>query len=270
MNNAELDHALSAPNPPRDYGTIPTGSVGLDVILGGGWPVQGVSEIYGPPTSGRSTLLYYAIANAQKRGLGPVGLIDRGCQFNQVYAEEIGVDLSEMILARFTELVEPLTDICPVIVIDDLAPDDLPYGLFAPGTTVVYTLQTRKDLSSGRTVTAGHHLAPCTRVELEAKDQAHGNLLTKRKAVQAFVRKGRAAPLDGHAEFEISCVGIDQALEVLLMAVSRGLVDKRSAWYYLGGKTMARSPGVFAATAWLYDNPYTLMYLEDRLRSERS
>ena len=275
MNNAELNFALGY-TPPQTYGTIPTGSVGLDVLLGGGWPVQGVSEIYGHPTSGRSTLLYYAIASAQLRGLDPVGLIDRAKQFNLEYAEEIGVDLSSLILAASSELVSSLVDVCPLIVIDDLAPTDLPYGLYAPGSTVIYTLQTRKDLDSGRNVTSGHHLAPCTRVKLRASFQGHGNLHTQRQSVIAEVIKSRQLPGPTHrgeiggCHFEISSAGIDQEQEILLTASAHCLVERRGNWYYLDGKPMGDHPGWVSASAWLRDNPYERMYLEDRLRSERS
>jgi hypothetical protein len=275
MNSAELDKALT-PSPPHDYGTIPTGSVGLDVLLGGGWPVQGVSEIYGHPTSGRSTLLYYAIAAAQKRGLDPVGLIDGAKQFNLEYAEDIGVDLSSLILAASTELVSSLADICPLLVIDELASTDLPYGLYAPQATVIYTLQMRTDLNSGRNIVSGHHLAPCTRVKLRASFEGHGNLHTQRTSVIAEVVKSRQIPQPanrgeiGGCHFEISAAGIDQEQEILLMSSARNLVERRGNWYYLDGKPMGGHPGWVSASAWLRDNPYERMYLEDRLRSERS
>ncbi len=75
--------------------TIPTGSLGLDIALGiGGLPRGRVIEIYGPESSGKTTLALQTIAEAQKKG-GICGFIDAEHALDPVYARKLGVDLDE-------------------------------------------------------------------------------------------------------------------------------------------------------------------------------
>ena len=79
---------------------IPTGSLGMDVALGvGGYPRGRVVEIFGPESSGKTTLTLHAIAEAQKNG-GIAAFIDAEHAFDRYYAENLGVDSSDL-LARF-------------------------------------------------------------------------------------------------------------------------------------------------------------------------
>ena len=73
---------------------IPTGSIGLDVALGvGGYPRGRIIEIYGPESSGKTTLAIHAIAEAQKAG-GIAAFIDAEHAFDRFYAEKLGVDVA--------------------------------------------------------------------------------------------------------------------------------------------------------------------------------
>jgi recombination protein RecA len=67
-----------------------SGSIGLDIALGGGWPKGRIIEIYGPESSGKSTLALHAIAECQKEG-GLAAYIDAEHAFDPIYAENIGV-----------------------------------------------------------------------------------------------------------------------------------------------------------------------------------
>lgn len=79
---------------------IPTGSLGLDVALGvGGYPRGRVVEIYGPESSGKTTLTLHAIAEAQKRG-GIAAFIDAEHAFDRYYAESLGVDIENLIISQ--------------------------------------------------------------------------------------------------------------------------------------------------------------------------
>ena len=79
---------------------IPTGSLGLDVALGiGGLPRGRVVEIYGPESSGKTTLTLHAIAEAQKMG-GTAGFIDAEHALDPVYAKKLGVDIDELIVSQ--------------------------------------------------------------------------------------------------------------------------------------------------------------------------
>jgi recombination protein RecA len=83
-----------------DVETIPTGSLGLDVALGvGGYPRGRVIEIYGPESSGKTTLTLHAIAEAQKAG-GIAAFIDAEHAFDRFYAEKLNVDIENLIISQ--------------------------------------------------------------------------------------------------------------------------------------------------------------------------
>lgn len=79
---------------------IPTGSLGLDIALGiGGLPKGRVVEIYGPESSGKTTLAIQAIANCQKAG-GIAAFIDAEHAFDKTYAEKLGVDVNNLLISQ--------------------------------------------------------------------------------------------------------------------------------------------------------------------------
>jgi len=79
---------------------IPTGSIGLDVALGvGGYPRGRIIEIYGPESSGKTTLAIHAIAEAQKAG-GVAAFIDAEHAFDRFYAEKLGVDVNNLYISQ--------------------------------------------------------------------------------------------------------------------------------------------------------------------------
>ncbi len=83
-----------------DVESIPTGSLGLDIALGvGGYPRGRVVEIYGPESSGKTTLTLHAIAEAQKAG-GIAAFIDAEHAFDRFYAEKLGVDIDNLIISQ--------------------------------------------------------------------------------------------------------------------------------------------------------------------------
>ena len=84
----------------EDVASIPTGSLGLDLALGiGGYPKGRVVEIYGPESSGKTTLAIHAMAEAQKAG-GIAAFIDAEHAFDRFYAENLGVNIDELIIAQ--------------------------------------------------------------------------------------------------------------------------------------------------------------------------
>jgi recombination protein RecA len=79
---------------------IPSGSLGLDLALGvGGYPRGRVIEIYGPESSGKTTLALHAMAEAQKAG-GIAAFIDAEHAFDRFYAEKLGVDIDNLIISQ--------------------------------------------------------------------------------------------------------------------------------------------------------------------------
>ena len=79
---------------------IPTGSIGLNVALGvGGYPRGRIIEIYGPESSGKTTLAIHAIAEAQKAG-GIAAFIDAEHAFDRFYAAKLGVDVDNLLISQ--------------------------------------------------------------------------------------------------------------------------------------------------------------------------
>jgi recombination protein RecA len=80
--------------------TIPTGSLGLDIALGvGGLPRGRVVEIYGPESSGKTTLTLHVIAEAQKRG-GVCAFVDAEHALDPIYARKLGVNLEDLLISQ--------------------------------------------------------------------------------------------------------------------------------------------------------------------------
>src|SRR5215510_159692 len=112
-----------------EIGTIPTGSVGLDIALGvGGLPRGRVIEIYGPESSGKTTLTLHAIAEAQRAG-GVCAFIDAEHALDVGYARKLGVELEDLLVSQpdcgeqALEIVDTLvrTGAIDLIVVDSVA-----------------------------------------------------------------------------------------------------------------------------------------------------
>ena len=109
--------------------TVSTGSLGLDIALGvGGLPRGRVIEIYGPESSGKTTLALHAIAEAQKTG-GTAAFVDAEHALDPVYARKLGVDIDELIVSQpdtgeqALEIVDTLvrSNAIDVLVVDSVA-----------------------------------------------------------------------------------------------------------------------------------------------------
>ena len=108
---------------------IPTGSFGLDLALGvGGFPRGRIIEIYGPESSGKTTIALHTIAEAQKKG-GICAFIDAEHAFDKFYAEKLGIDTSNLLISQpddgeqALEIVDNLvrSGAIDVMVIDSVA-----------------------------------------------------------------------------------------------------------------------------------------------------
>jgi recombination protein RecA len=115
--------------PVDDVAAISSGSIALDVALGiGGYPKGRVIEIYGPESSGKTTLAIHAIAEAQKAG-GIAAIVDAEHAFDPYYAKNLGVDIDELLISQpdsgeqALEIVDNLvrSGAVDIIVIDSVA-----------------------------------------------------------------------------------------------------------------------------------------------------
>ncbi len=134
MDKLEKDYGKGAvmrmsDRPVEDIAVIPSGSIGLDIALGvGGYPRGRIIEIYGPESSGKTTLAIPAIAEAQKQG-GIAAFIDAEHAFDSTYAQALGVDIDNMVISQpdngeqALEIAEQLirSGAIDIVVIDSVA-----------------------------------------------------------------------------------------------------------------------------------------------------
>ncbi len=115
--------------PAENIAAIPSGSLGLDIALGvGGYPKGRVIEIYGPESSGKTTLAIHAVAEAQKAG-GIAAIVDAEHAFDPYYAQKLGVNIAELLISQpdngeqALEIVDNLvrSGAIDIIVIDSVA-----------------------------------------------------------------------------------------------------------------------------------------------------
>lgn len=108
--------------------TTPTGALTLDLALGGGYPKGRVVEIYGPESSGKTTLTLHAIAEVQRRG-GVAAFVDAEHALDPVYAAALGVDIANLLVSQpdtgemALEIVDQLVRSAAVdiVVVDSVA-----------------------------------------------------------------------------------------------------------------------------------------------------
>lgn len=111
-----------------DIETIPTGSISLDLALGGGIPKGRIIEIYGPESSGKTTLSLHAVAEVQRSG-GTAAYVDAEHALDPSYAKRIGVDTDNLLLSQpdsgeqALEVVETLvrSNAVDIIIVDSVA-----------------------------------------------------------------------------------------------------------------------------------------------------
>jgi len=108
--------------------TIPSGTLSLDIALGGGYPKGRIIEIYGPESSGKTTLALHAVAEVQKMG-GTAAFVDAEHALDPVYAKKLGVDTANLLVSQpdngeqALEIVETLvrSNAVDIIVLDSVA-----------------------------------------------------------------------------------------------------------------------------------------------------
>ena len=285
---------------------IPTGSIALNVALGvGGYPRGRIIEIYGPESSGKTTLAIHAIAEAQKAG-GIAAFIDAEHAFDRFYAAKLGVDVDNLWISQpdngeqALEIAEQLirSSAIDIIVIDSVAAltpkaeiegdmGDNKVGLQArlmsqalrkltgtvskTRTTCIFINQLREKIGvmfgNPETTTGGNALKfyASVRIDIRGSQPIKDGEEVLGKLTKVKVVKNKIAAPFKQAEFQIL---YGEGINFYGELVDLGVKEKliEKAGAWYSYKGEKIGQGKANATAWLKDNPETAKEIEKKVR----
>ncbi|MDR1455930.1 MAG: recombinase RecA [Tannerella sp.] len=286
----------------EDINVIPTGSIGLNAALGvGGYPRGRVIEIYGPESSGKTTLAIHAIAEAQKAG-GIAAFIDAEHAFDRFYAEKLGVDVKNLWISQpdngeqALEITEHLirSSAVDIVVIDSVAAltpkaelegdmGDSKMGLQArlmsqalrkltaaiskTNTTSIFINQLRDKIGvvfgSPETTTGGNALKfyASVRLDIRSIGKLKDGEEVKGNQVRVKVVKNKVAPPFRRAEFDLMFGGGISRSGEIVDLGTELNIVKKSGSWYSYGDTKL-GQGRDAAKQCISDNPELAEELE--------
>jgi recombination protein RecA len=289
---------------PAKVEVIPTGSISLDLALGvGGVPRGRVVEIYGPESSGKTTLALHILAQAQKSG-GVGAFVDAEHALDPDYARKIGVNMEELLISQpdsgeqAFQIIETLirSGEVDVIVVDSvaaLAPQaevageigDLQIGLQArlmsaalrklsaliskTRTTLIFLNQTRMKIGTyGNPETTPGGLAlkfyASVRIALKRIAQIkHGDEIIGSR-IQAKIVKNKVAPPFKTAEFDIYYnEGISKEADLINTGLKLGVIKKVGPWFQYENTKLGQ--GMEACKKFLKENPELTKTIEKKI-----
>lgn len=270
-----------------------TGSLGLDIALGGGFPVGRISEIYGPESSGKTSVALSAIASAQREGR-QCAFIDAEHALDPRYAQQLGVNIDNLLISQpdtgeqALEITDALvrSGAVGVIVVDSVAAlvpkaelegeiGDAQMGLQArmmgqamrklageiskTKTIVIFINQLRMKIGvmfgNPETTTGGNALKfyASVRLDVRSRNIKEGDVVTGKDTTIKVV-KNKVSPPFKQASYRLMFgKGISRADEILDLGVQLKLINKVGAWYDFNGEKLGNGRG--KAAAWLEEHP---------------
>ena len=291
--------------PKWEVSVIPSGSIALDHALGiGGYPRGRVIEIYGPESSGKTTLAIHAIAQAQKSG-GIAAIIDAEHAFDRTYAKNLGVDLDTLLISQpdngeqALEIADNLirSGAIDIIVIDSVAAltpkaeiegemGDSKMGLQArlmsqalrkltaniskTNTCCIFINQLRDKIGvmfgNPETTTGGNALKfyASVRVDVRRTTQIKDGEEALGNRTRVKIVKNKMAPFK-KAEFDIVFgEGISRVGEIIDLGVEFDIIKKSGSWFSYGDGKLAQ--GREAVKQLLLDNTELCDEIEAKIR----
>jgi recombination protein RecA len=285
---------------------IPTGSISLDLALGvGGIPRGRITEIYGPESSGKTTLCYHVIASAQRAG-GFAAFVDAEHAVDPAYAAKCGVDIGSLYISQpdtgeqALEIVDSLvrSNAIDVVVVDSVAAltpraeiegemGDSHVGLQARlmshalrkltgaisnSHTTVFTNQLREKIGvmfgNPETTSGGKALKfyASVRLDIRRTDSIKLGQDVVGNRTRIRVVKNKVAPPFKTAEFDIMySEGISREGGLIDLGLEMGLVKKSGAWFTVGDIRLGQ--GRENAKEFLRQNGDVASAIEEQIRS---
>src|SRR5580692_11556426 len=270
---------LGQQGPIQPIDAIPTGSISIDYALGvGGVPRGRVIEIFGPESSGKTTLALQVIAEAQKTG-GLAAFVDAEHALDAAYAQKLGVDLDNLLVSQpdngeqALEIVEVLirSGGVDVVVVDSVAAlvpraeiegemGDAQMGLQArlmsqalrkltgvvskSKTCLIFINQLREKIGvmfgNPETTTGGRALKFYASVRIDIRRIKDGDVVVGGRT-RVKVVKNKVAPPFREAEFDVMYgEGISKTGDLLDLGVEKRIVEKSGAWFAYSGERLGQ------------------------------
>ena len=263
--------------------TVPTGSLSLDIALGlGGVPRGRVIEIYGPESSGKTTVALHMISEVQKQG-GIAGFIDAEHALDPVYAKNIGVNIDELYISQpdsgdqALEITETMvrSGAMDIIVVDSVAalvPRKLTPVISKSNCVVIFINQLREKVGvmfgNPETTTGGRALKFYASIRMDIRRietlKQSGEMVGNR--VRVKVVKNKIAPPFKEAEFDIMFgKGISKEGDILDLATNLGIVNKSGSWFAYDGDKIGQ--GRENAKQWLASHPDKMEEIDHKVRA---
>src|SRR6476659_6159983 len=252
---------------------IPTGSLLLDIALGiGGFPKGRVVEIYGPESSGKTTLTLQAIAQCQKAG-GTAAFVDAEHALDPGYAAKLGVNVDDLLVSQ-PDTGEQALEICDMlvrsnavdmVVIDSVAALTPKAEIEGEMGDVLPGLQARLMSQALRKLTGNIKRSNCTVVFINQLRMKIGQMMPGQSP--ETTTGGNALKFYASVRIDIRRIGsIKKGEEIIGNQTKIKLVKKSGAWYSYGDERIGQ--GKENARQYLKENPAVAVRLETALREK--